>query len=44
MVFHKKLHCRLIDKVSIRESDRLIEMFHNVLKAISSTNLDNMVS
>ena len=39
MVFHKWLHWRLIDKVSIGESDRLIEMFHNVLKAISSTKL-----
>ena len=39
MLFHKWSHWRLIDKVSIGESDRLIEMFHNVLKAISSTKL-----
>ena len=39
MVFHKWLQWRIIVKVSIGESDRLIEMFHNVLKAISSTKL-----
>ena len=39
MLFHKWSHLLLIDKVSIGESDRLIEMFHNVLKAISSTKL-----